>query len=477
MKKIMVYNWIPFDEKENKGGGVTVYTNNLIRHFIKQKDLKVYFLSSGRAYNHKRMDTYIEQTDNIYGDKCRSFQIVNSPILSAANLSFPFPEDYLRDRSLLNIIAEFMAKEGPFDVVHYQNFEGLSLSVFELKKMFPETKFIFSIHNYYLFCPQVMMWTKSGTNCMDSCNGKACVQCVPLDVFREKIIVNQQINYCIEAGGTESVPRDLSQRRDELSRYYAQYASNRSLPVSEQEKLEAEFEEMLRKNILYANQYIDCFLAVSRRVAQIAVEHGLQEKKVKVAYIGTAVADMQLKHCKYREAEGIYYLGYLGYMREMKGFYFLLNALENMEDDLAHRIGIVIAAKLTDNDAINRINALKHKFADVILHDGYNHEQLPEILEKIHLGIVPVLWEDNLPQVAIEFKANGIPVLSSDLGGARELTRSEKFVFRAGDFDDFEKHVKCIIDTKAYDEYWNGTPSLTTMDEHVDALLQEYLIV
>ena len=41
MKKILIYNWVPFDETENKGGGVSVYTKNLIRHLIRRDDLEV----------------------------------------------------------------------------------------------------------------------------------------------------------------------------------------------------------------------------------------------------------------------------------------------------------------------------------------------------------------------------------------------------------------------------------------------------
>ena len=53
MKKILIYNWIPFDETENKGGGVTIYTKNLISCLIQQGKWKVYFLSSGRAYDNR----------------------------------------------------------------------------------------------------------------------------------------------------------------------------------------------------------------------------------------------------------------------------------------------------------------------------------------------------------------------------------------------------------------------------------------
>ena len=49
--KILFYNWIQFDKKNNFGGGVNVYQKNLIEYFISHTDDEIYFLSSGVDYN------------------------------------------------------------------------------------------------------------------------------------------------------------------------------------------------------------------------------------------------------------------------------------------------------------------------------------------------------------------------------------------------------------------------------------------
>ena len=54
------------------------------------------------------------------------------------------------------------------------------------------------------------------------------------------------------------------------------------------------------------------------------------------------------------------------------------------------------------------------------------------------------MWEDNLPQVAMEFKAMGIPVFASNRGGASELTEKTDFRFIAGDEEDFINKLKAI---------------------------------
>ena len=160
----------------------------------------------------------------------------------------------------------------------------------------------------------------------------------------------------------------------------------------------------------------------------------------------------------------------------MKGFYFLLDALEHMPAELAGKIGVKLAAPATDKEAEKRIKNLKKKFAQVIHYPGYTHEELPEILEHVQLGIVPSLWEDNLPQVAIEMKAQGIPVLTSSLGGAKELTRSEKFIFKAGDREAFIERVGFFVrNPDRLEEYWRQAPRLVSMQEHVEELKTFYM--
>ena len=79
--KILYYNWVQFDNEENAGGGVTVYQRNLIDYLTKKTNHEVYFLSSGWKYNPLHKSTYIRKTKNIYGDKCKSFEIINSSIM------------------------------------------------------------------------------------------------------------------------------------------------------------------------------------------------------------------------------------------------------------------------------------------------------------------------------------------------------------------------------------------------------------
>lgn len=477
MKRILIYNWIPFDETEGKGGGVTVYTNNLISYLIKQKEWDIYFLSSGGVYDINCSHTYIESTNNVFGGLCKSFQVVNSPVLASAKLNFPYAWTCYQDRSMKAVIGKFFRDVGGFEVVHFQNLEGLSLSVLELKAEFPETKFIYSLHNYYLFCPQVMLWKEDSELCEERECGLCCVACMPKDVHRRKVIFNQWLTFQRKKGKCTATLWRIFQGL--VERGFSVYDKCKAGKVTQtqQKQLAETFQMFQKKNIEYVNKYVDDVLAVSKRVKELAVHYGIREKKVKVCYIGTEVADQQIGYNMYPYDGGIFHICYLGYMRKIKGFFFLIDALEHLPDIMAAKLKLTLAVKITDEKVMKRVLRLKERMHDIAIYDGYSHKELPRILEGVNLGIVPHLWEDNLPQVAIEMKAHGIPILVSHLGGAKELTLSDNFVFHAGNTEEFINKLRTFIEAPTLlDSYWDNAPGLTTMEMHVEDLMKYYYI-
>ncbi len=216
----------------------------------------------------------------------------------------------------------------------------------------------------------------------------------------------------------------------------------------------ARFSARRRQFVAAVNESVDHVLAVSRRVAELTVEHGIDPERVRTLYIGTRFARQEAPQrdepaAAERAARGVLRLVYLGYMRRDKGFYFYLQALAKMPPRLAQRLQLVFATRIWDAGAYARIRRLAHRFDAVTLYDGYTHAQLPGILAGVDLGVVPVLWEDNLPQVAIECVASGVPVLTSDRGGARELLDCPALVFKAGSVADFHARLEAILDDPA----------------------------
>ena len=163
-------------------------------------------------------------------------------------------------------------------------------------------------------------------------------------------------------------------------------------------------------------------------------------------------------------------------MNPMKGFDFLIEALDGLDKKIAMNVNLYLVCRNDPNYNIEEIkNRLDEKFASVIYIDGYSHDTLSSLLKGKHLGVIPVVWEDNLPQVAIEVTSFGVPILASDLGGASELCDNTDFKFKGGDVRDFQKKLTNIIENREkLQEFWDFYNKPTTMEQHLEELYQYY---
>lgn len=456
-------------------GGVQVYEYNVIHNMQYMKDIKIFTLSSGIAYNgEKKCFVQKLKSDGII----ERYQIVNSPMIAPSKASFYDQEIYLTDDSIKEVFRNFLNQIGGVDIIHFQSLEGFTLKVLELKDEFPKTKFIVSLHNYHCFCPQVNLWKNDSECCDNFHNGNDCLNCLGMYPNSSSFKKYYLLDYYLRKAGLESYStvmlRKIKQIYEKVKAQNPYPGSNVRNDTSRDIEIQM-FLDFRKMNVSYINHYVDTVLCVSKRVQQIAIKMGIVESKTLVRYIGSAFADFQKVESKYPYKGGVLKIAYMGYMRKDKGFYFLLNTFERMSPELAHKISLVIAARFDDMVAVERLKSLSTKFAAIKLYNGYTHDQIHEIVSGVHLGIVPVLWEDNLPQVAIEFKALGIPVLASNRGGPSELSDSPYFVFKSGDRHDFEKKLeKYITNPEIMHDYWDKQHHLVNMREHCNQLMKLY---
>lgn len=452
--KILFYNWLQFDDVKVFGGGVNIYQKNLIDYLINHTSHEIYFLSGGLKYNPFRDDAYIEKTTNIFGDKCHSFVMVNSPLLAPALYVAYNPETFLDDNITLNLFEKFVEEQGGFDVIHLNNIEGISINVLKLKEKFPEIKIVYSMHNYVPICPAVQYFQDfSQKICNDFHDGKDCLQCIKNVKFKTR-------DYLVRI-------RDCFNAPYPLNKLFAMFFWGKAKKFVPEKASDSEVFAKYRKyNINMLNKYADLVLAVSERVRQIAINNGIDEKIVKTSYIGTKFAENTER--KYKTDNSDFQIVYLGYPRKDKGFYFMIEALSKLDKNIASSVSVKLAVPNCPRELVN--DKLKN-FKKVTVINGYKHSELRGLLSDVDLGLVPVLWEDNLPQVAIEMIASGVPVLSSSFGGASELCDSELFKYRGGDVQDFLDKLSAFIKApELLNKYWSHNKKLVTMAEHVKEL-------
>ncbi|MEP1963725.1 glycosyltransferase [Tateyamaria sp.] len=497
--KILFYNWVDYLDDEKRGGGVTVYQRNTIQAMRAEDGISCVFLSSGISYDVLQSGPRWERIKHGPSeDRDIRFEIVNSGVLAPSHHSFG-DERQTTEPATTEVFMDFLRKNGPFDVVHFNNLEGLPADVLKLKEHFPETRVIFSLHNYYPVCPQVNLWHQERENCVDFDNGRKCEQCLPHQHDTRIIELANGVAFNLKKRGVRPGSKMFDRGfgpamrlagravgfynrriRKGNGRQIPQVASptTHSTLLRKVERSHLKFARRRDAMVEAINTHCDKVLCVSDRVGVVASKFGIAPALIQTGYIGTQHAS------KYSETspkstltkpDGTLTLAFLGYMRHDKGFFFLLDTLETTPADIAARINIVICSRLLDQHCMDRITALSDRFASVLFADGYAHNQLDELLSDVDLGVIPVLWEDNLPQVAIEMHARHIPLLTSDLGGAQELGNTAEFTFKADDSADFIRKIQAMLDGEVWlEEYWQNAMAPYSMDDHLRELKDVY---
>lgn len=471
--KICYYNWVDFDDDLKRGGGVTVYQKNLV-----DNDRDCFFISSGVYYKPPFKKVCFDL--NLKNKRAR---IYNSPVLAPAHLSFGESKQ-LKSSELEEVFINILKKFGGVDIIHFNNLEGISCSVLErIKKEYPKSKIILSIHNYYPFCPQVNLWYRETKNCNDFNDGKKCINCVKvyhskntikkayfLSEFLRKIKINDNTFLFNKIWNFAIVINKIINKITFHSRQ--KYNSSYDTKI-----ISSYFLNRRKVFIDNINENVDGVLCVSNRVKDICINFGIEEYKCHTMYIGT-------EHAKYfdnydtsssKKENDIFTIAYLGYMRADKGFPFLLSALSEIELEISKNIRLVVAAK-KENTSFDKLIEIAEKFDSLVYFDGYDHNSLNDILKDVDLGIIPPLWEDNLPQVAIEMHCRKIPLLTSDTGGASELhLNNPDFTFIAGDVNSFKEHLENLfINRVDRESYFSNVLKPKSMQEHIIELRDFY---
>ena len=324
--KILIYNWVPFDNPNSVGGGVTIYCHNLIQEILRERpDIQVYFLSSGWAYDITTKECYVRKINNEFGERCRSFEIVNSPIPAAQNMLLNNPTVAYSNGELKKVFGDFIKTYGPFRDIHFNNIEGLSLDIFDLKEENKDTKFIYSIHNYAPFCMTGFYFQRHNhCNCSPDHTAQDCLECTN---------INRKTHMRKEMADRAKFNIRNSNDYDEFS-WVDKFGFDKLDVIADKK----EFINFSKKAVDSLNRNMDVILAVSERVREIAIDNGIDENKILTNYIGTKIADFQVRGSVAPDSEylKVVFLGNaIGY--EEKGYPFLLEALSEMDKEHASK--------------------------------------------------------------------------------------------------------------------------------------------
>lgn len=471
--KLLYYNWADCCSRE--GGGVTVYLKSLLGSRVLE-DHDVSMISSGSAYTLSGRHFWRPVRGNGMSRPAR-YEMVNSRLLAPALCAFGSPYEAVSPGDD-EVFLDFIAKAGPFDVVHFHNLEGLSIHAVQLlRREFPKTRLVLSLHNYFPFCSQVNLYRhKEYAACTDFYGGRACLEecrgyAASVPAWQKLVKMAPALSSFRNLPGWRPLKQSLLGAASAWRALFGHSATAR------QDTTAGRHFAARRKNyVALLNSGFDLVLCVSERVREIALGFGLRPEILRTSYIGTSMSG-QYKHAERQKTLPMdtATLTYLGYATHDKGFFFLLDALAHLPPTLCEKITIQLAARGCNGTVQALAQKTLSRFRELRLSDGYQRDTLGKLLSATDIGLVPNIWEDCLPQTALEMHCHNIPLFCSDRGGAKELANCPDFVFRAGDRADFvHKLEKILTGGVDLETYWLQARKPLSIEEHAASLVALY---
>jgi glycosyltransferase involved in cell wall biosynthesis len=458
--RILYVNWAPLWRGAEAGGGVNGYARAMARSLV-ERGHEVHAVNAGYSYDLLGLPR-IRRAIPDRGVFCH--EIVNSPVLAPGYFNFSDPLQEISEPRIERLFGRLLDRLRP-DVVHFHNIEGFSGRCIALAKQ-RGARIIYSLHNYHPLCNQVNLLYQNRTPCTDFDHGRRCLGCLPSPPPRWRHRLRRRMLYYLR--GLPGI-----QRLRPRARQPAPHSPPDTLASPIGPTRAAHYAERRKRLVDCLNQ-ADRLLAVSSRVREIYVAHGLDPRRVTVNTIGSAIAEhgLELAERPSRPVSAPLRLVFLGVAEPHKGLPLLLETLTGMTDTELSRIDLALYARGV-HALDEQLASLRQRLADLRVSDGYRYESIPELLADRDLGVVAPIWWDNAPQVVFELLALGVPVLGARIGGIPDFVADDVngLLFTPGDPAALAAKLRrTLTEPGLIQRLRAGIRPMKTLAEHADEL-------
>ncbi len=452
-------------------GGVANYTRPLALKF-KELGLNVFYLYSG-AYRSRydlSMRPYLKIRHDLFPFECA--EIINSTNLP---FNFGYPELDMFSEGMDQVIKAYIERTKP-DVMHVHSRVGLPASVNELAHELG-VAVLNTIHVYGYICQRRVMIDRDGELCPGPFDLRKCAWCTGnLNYLGERfraLYINFKEGLKARRPGVFTTLQ--STKRKVISRYgltgEKEKISGLNWEYDEPSDLSRKLEQRLQYCIQALNRYSLRTICVSTDVKNTLIRYGVDESRLLVQHIGSAIAERQTSNR--RPLHNPVVIGNIGGVNHYKGTHVLLDAIEKVK---RHDFTVKIFGRYNESyvsDLMRRKNSLP-----VVFTGRYRLEELPEILKQIDIMVLPSICNDTAPQTIFESFSGGVPIIASNIGGFPDFIRHDLngLLFEPGKSDDLARKIDQVLSRpNVILEYQKNIPKLKTISENADELLVLYL--
>lgn len=347
------------------------------------------------------------------------YEIVNSPIFRDHGTMYPeadMNEEY-SEKLFLKVLSEFKP-----DIIHIQDLFSLPSSLIDIVKL-KDIPVLMTLHDYFLLCPTSNLFDYNHSRCLSQYVGDKCVLCCAQAPRNANHLIKATLRYEVKKRGFSNILLYCFRKLKVLKAKSAYYFLNKTSGqesnsrFEEVNQLTKVFQNRRELNIERLNK-IDLLVAQSYRVAEIYQTLGVKAKQIITIY-------STVKHINYIQPKSmasivssINFITLNGCASVQKGGHLILGAMRKLHKlGLNSQFRLFVMGYLSDS-----IKDELLQFNNVVYTGLYDVTDLESLLEGMHVGIVPSVWEEVYGYVGIELLAKGIPVIGNNLGGIVDYT-------------------------------------------------------
>ncbi len=302
------------------------------------------------------------------------------------------------------------------DIVHIGHLSHLSSDIVTISKRH-HLPIVFTLHDFWLFCFRGQM-IDTDLNICNGPNKKYCMGCL-----RQKF---------------------------------------------KEHAFEEEY-EIYRQKMDGVIKSIDHFIAPSEHIRDFFIEHGVSKNKITHLRYGFETEKIEFQR-RFFDKNSEVVIGYTGRIIPSKGIRILIDAFHAVKNPN-------VKLKLFGGTG-SALSFLKPKNDDrVTFYGEYHTDNINDVLSKIDVLVVPSLWYEVSPLVIQEAFLAGKPVITSELGGMKELVEDgiNGFKIPPGDLKALQKLIQNIANNPTILNDLTVDPTVTLpISNHTEKIMEIY---
>ena len=213
---------------------------------------------------------------------------------------------------------------------------------------------------------------------------------------------------------------------------------------------------------------VDYFQAVSRAIVNEAGKYGAEEKRIKVIYSGAHTELLQYYRKKDWKSDNPFRFISVGRFHWKKGYHFALSAISALvAGDIPVHYTIITQDQPTE-EILYQINDLTLQ-DHVMLRHPTNQEEVYNKMSLSDCLLLPSV-EEGIANVVLEAMAIGLPVISSDCGGMKEVIEHKKngFLFHKRDVNHLSQMMLDMINRDPIERKLMADRARTIIEKNCD---------